>query len=257
MSITEIALLLGAGIFSSALNAVVGGGSFITFPTLIFLGMPPIQANATSTVALWPGTLASLWAQRRELAKNTKKLPVFVPLSLLGGGIGAFVVIHISNDHFAGIVPYMLLVATLLFTFRPQLIRWVLGFSARKGLGVVSYWSAVVITQLLISIYGGFFGAGMGIMFLAFLGMIGMHNMHEANAVRNCSGACINSIATLIFIASGKVIWLHMAIMCAGAMVGGYFCAHYARKLPSEWLRKAVVVIAWVMTICFFWKQLL
>ncbi|MFA6036960.1 MAG: sulfite exporter TauE/SafE family protein [Legionellales bacterium] len=248
MEITDAFLLFIAGVIGGALNAVVGGGAFIAFPALIFLGVPPIQANATMTVSLWPGTLASLWAQRRELLSHTQMLPLFIPLSLLGGGIGAFTLITLSNSHFALVVPYMLLLATLVFTFQRQLIDW----STRQHWHI-SIW----IPLLVIAIYGGFFGAGMGIMFLAFLGIIGMKNMHEANALRNCSTACINSIASFIFIISDKVVWTNMLMMCAGAIVGGYFCAHYARKLSSELLRIAVMITAWIMTVYFFWKYLL
>jgi len=248
MEISDALLLFVAGVISGALNAVVGGGAFIAFPALIFLGIPPIQANATMTVSLWPGTLASLWAQRRELLSHTKMLPLFIPLSLLGGGIGAITLISLSNSNFAIIVPYMLLFATLVFTFQRKLINW-----STEQHWQISIW----VPLLVIAIYGGFFGAGMGIMFLAFLGIIGMKNMHEANALRNCSTACINSIASFIFIISGKVVWTSMFMMCAGAIVGGYFCAHYARKLPSGWIRVAVMVTAWIMTLYFFWKYLL
>ena len=255
MMLTDVVLLLLAGLISGALNAIVGGGAFVAFPALIFLGIPPISANATMTVSLWPGTLASLWAQRRELFLHTKMLPVFIPFSLLGGGLGAIILIHMSNTHFASIVPYILMMATILFSFRQQLINWVRKFPSRKDNTIV-YWILIAVTQLLISIYGGFFGAGMGIIFLAFLGIIGMHNMHEANAVRNCSAACINSVASIVFIVSGKVMWPQMMLMCTGAIIGGYFCAHYVRRFPSEWLRKAVILTAWGMTAYFFWKQI-
>jgi uncharacterized membrane protein YfcA len=256
MEFTEILTLIGAGFIGASLNAIVGGGAFVAFPALIFLGVPPIQANATMTVALWPGTLASLWAQRKELMLHTRMLPLFIPLSLLGGGIGAIIVISLSNENFAQIVPYMLLVATLLFTFRHQFIGFVKSFSGRANNKSILHWSMLAIPQLLISIYGGFFGAGMGIMFLAFLGILGIHNMHEANSVRNCSTACINSVATAVFIISGKVIWSHMILMCFGALLGGYICALYARKFSSEQVRKFVIVIAWGMTVYFFWKTL-
>lgn len=248
-------ILLGAGFIGGGLNAIVGGGAFVAFPTLIFLGIPSIPANATVTVSLWLGTLSSLWAQRKELLLHTRMLPLFIPLSLVGGGIGAVILITMSNAHFSSMVPVLLLVATVLFSFSPQLIKWVRRQSVPAKHASVIYWSMVVVTQLAISIYGGFFGAGMGILFLAFFGMIGIHNMHEANAVRNCSGACLNSVATIVFIVSGKIVWLHMVFMAAGGIIGGYVVAHHARKFPSGNLRKAVIVVAWAMTVYFFLKQ--
>ncbi len=252
---TDAAFLFAAGFISSALNAIVGGGAFVAFPALIFLGIPPISANATMTVSLWPGTLASLWAQRRELLANTRLLPLFLPLALLGGGIGAILVVNMSNQNFARIVPYMLLVAAILFTWKAQIINMARRFPIRTDNGSSAYWLIIAILQLLLTIYGGFFGAGMGIMYMAFLGIIGMHNMHEANAVRNSTTACLNSVATIVFIISGNVVWSHMALMCVGAISGGYFCANYARRLPSEWIRKAVIVTAWIMTLYFFYKH--
>lgn len=252
MEISDIILLLGAGLISGALNAIIGGGAFVAFPALLFLGVPPISANATMTVSLWPGTLASLWAQRRELLLHTKILPLFIPLSLIGGGIGAMIVVHMTNPHFSRVVPYLILLATLLFSFKQPLIHWVRKFSEHKGRKSALYWSMLATTQLLLSVYGGFFGAGMGIMFLGFLGIIGMHNIHEANAIKNCSAACINSVATIVFIVTGKVAWFQMGLMCFGAIIGGYLCAHYARRLPSEWIRIIVTIIAWAMTVYFF-----
>lgn len=254
MEVTEAILLLAAGMICGALNAIVGGAAFVAFPALVFLGIPPINANATMTVALWPGTLASLWAQRKELFTQTRFLKLFIPLSVIGGGIGAIIVIHISNEHFSNIVPYILCVAAVLFTWKSQIMHRANNFPVHVNNGSTFYWFIIAISELLIAIYIGFFGAGGGIMFMAFLGLIGMHNMHEANSVRNCSTACINCIATLIFIFSGKVVWAPMALMCVGAIVGGYMGAHYARCLPSEWIRNAVIVTAWAMTAYFFYK---
>jgi uncharacterized membrane protein YfcA len=214
------------------------------------------MANATMTVALWPGTLSSLFAQRKELLLHTKWLPVFIPLSLLGGAIGAYILISTSNEGFATLVPYLMLLAAALFTFKDALLNWMsrlpVGAKHRSNI----YWPLLIFVQLLISVYGGFFGAGMGIMFLAFLAMIGIHNIHEANAVRNCSAACINSIATVIFILSDNVAWFYMLPMMAGAIIGGYVCAHYVKRVCPALVRKVVIIIAWLMTFYFFIKYM-
>lgn len=252
MNLTDIILLFFAGIISGSLNAIVGGGSFVSFPALIFCGINPIMANATSTVALWPGTLASLWAQRNELPLHKHLLKYVITASVIGGAIGAIILIKMSDEGFASIVPYLLLVATLLFTFRASIIKLIKKIPHNINGRTFLYYFIFFAIQLIISVYGGFFGAGMGILFLAFYAVIGIDNIHEANALRNCGGAAINSIATLIFIISGNVAWLSVTALCMGAITGGYFCAHFAKKVESYTIRKIVVAIAWFMTFCFF-----
>ena len=252
MPLTTILILLIAGIISGGLNAVAGGGSFVAFPVLIWLGLSSIEANATATLAVWPGTFATMFAYRKELASHTKKLPYFISLSILGGAIGALLLLHISSTHFARLVPYLLLAATLLFTFRTRLMVWIgqMGHSSSSLL----YRILMVTLFVAICIYGGFFGAGMGILLLALLGLMGMHHMHEMNALRSCSGLCANSIAILLFAASGIILWPHALVMALGTIIGGYGGAYYARRLPQSWSRKAVIMIAWGMTGYFFLK---
>ena len=248
------AILLGVGITSGIMNSVVGGGSFVAFPALIFLGLPPIAANATATISLWPGMLASTWAYRRELMTQTKILPSLMPLCLLGGGIGAVILLHMSNPHFSRLVPYLLLIASVLFSFRTKMIAWL---KTPHSLGTHPTWRyhvGVGILQLVIAIYGGFFGAGVGIMLLALLGIMGMNHIHEMNAVRTCTASCINAVAIVIFIVAGIVQWHEAALMCIGAIIGGYGGAHYTRKLPPDWVRNIVITVAWGMTIYFFVK---
>ncbi len=254
MDITQIILLLGAGFIGASLNAIVGGGAFVAFPALIFLGVPPIQANATMTVSLWPGTITSLWLQRKNLALYPKYLKIFIPLSLLGGGIGSIILINMSNESLNIIVPYILLLATMLFTFRKEFVDFITKLPIHPKKKALFFWLFLITAHLTISTYGGFFGAGMGIMLMAFLGLIGITNIHEANAVRNCATACINSVATFIFIISNNIIWHDMIFMTIGAILGGYVCASYAKNIPLNHLRKIVIITAWVITILFFLK---
>ena len=254
MDITHASILFIAGVLSGGLNAIVGGGAFIAFPALIFLGIPPISANATMTVSLWPGTLTSLFVQRASLRLHTRLLPVIIPLSLLGGWLGAITLIHTSNSDFYQIVPYMLLVACILFTWKEKIIHRASTLPLPLNHKSLYAWLLLITIQLLLSVYGGFFGAGMGIMYLACFSLLDIGTMHQINALRNCSAACINSIATIVFILSDKVAWLPMGIMCSGAIIGGYVCARYAQKLPAKTIYHGAILVAWIIILYLFWK---
>jgi uncharacterized membrane protein YfcA len=257
MGITEAVLLLGAGFISGLLNSVAGGGSFVAFPALIMVGLLPIQANATATLAVWPGTFATMFAYRKELATHTKKLPLFIFLSVFGGLIGALILLHISNSTFANLVPYLLLAATVLFTFRTHIFACIskIAPSYNEISKSKTYSIVMILLFVAIAIYGGFFGAGMGILLLALFGLMGMKNLHEMNALRSCSGLCANSIAIVLFATSGIIMWKQALIMAVGGVIGGYGGAYYALRLPQSWSRAAVIIIAWSMTAYFFWKQ--
>jgi uncharacterized membrane protein YfcA len=236
------------------MNSAAGGGTFVAFPALIFLGIPPIQANATATIATWPGTVSTLIAYREELKDQYAKIPKLAILSTIGGTIGSIALLFISNTLFSDLVPYLLLVATLFFTARPTIKRWIQENKTIQANSPV-YVRALQILFVIICIYGGFFGAGMGIMLLAIFGLMGMQNMHQMNALRSLIGACANTISVIVFIVAGLVHWPQAIIMSAGAILGGYTSATYFRRLSPEWMRKAVIIIAWTMTIYFFLKS--
>lgn len=257
MTLTNVLILLSAGLISGLMNSVAGGGSFVAFPALIFLGLSPIMANATATLAVFPGTFATMFTYRNELLVHKDKLPSFILISLIGGAIGALILLHVSNTTFASLVPYLLLTATLLFTFKRRLTKFIHIMSNHyEGKKVsVLYSALMMILFIAIAIYGGFFGAGMGILLLALFSLMGMHSIHEMNALRSCSGLCANIIAIILFGSHGIIIWQDAAIMAIGGIIGGYFGAYYALRLPQIWSRNAVITIGWCMTIYFFWKQ--
>jgi len=257
MTLTETAVLAGTGFLSGLMNSIAGGGSFLAFPVLMFLGLLPINANATSTVALWPGTLSTMIAYHQELWLQKKRLPVLITLSIIGGAAGAITVLHISNDSFIRVVPYLLLIATLMFTFRPQIINWIRARAHRSDEEVSVSQLFIFFTfclAFILSVYNGFFGAGFGIMMLAALGLMGMHHMHEMNAVRSCCGLVSNTVALIIFIVSGLVSWPHVFFMAGGAVIGGYGGAKMARTMPPDHVRRMVIILGWGMTTYFFWK---
>lgn len=246
-----------AAILGGALNSVAGGGSFFTFPSLIFTGVLPIQANATSTVALWPGSLASIGAYRKELAAQNRRLMLLLGgISLIGGVLGAILLLRTPQATFVRLIPYLLLLATLLFAFSPS-ITALFRKRADKTQKTGFTWPALLgisLIQLVIATYGGYFGGGIGIMILASLGLLGMENIHEMNALKTLLQASINGVAVITFVIAGAVVWLQAIVMIAGAVVGGFAGAYYARKLDPRLVRGFVILVGCGLTIYFFLK---
>ncbi len=250
-------ILFIAAILGGALNSVAGGGSFFTFPSLIFAGIPPIQANATSTVALWPGSVASTSAYREELATQKRLFILLLGgISLIGGVLGAILLLHTPQATFIRLIPYLLLLATLLFAFSP-IITSLFRKRAGKTQKTAFTWPALVgisLIQLVIATYGGYFGGGIGIMILASLGLLGMENIHEMNALKTFLQASINGVAVITFIIAGAVFWLQAIVMILGAIVGGFSGASIARLLDQRIVRGFVILVGTAMTIYFFVK---
>jgi uncharacterized membrane protein YfcA len=284
MTILQAIILFLAAIVGGTLNAVAGGGSFVTFPTLVFTGVLPIQANATSTVALWPGSLASIGAYRRELGALNRTIVVILGVtSLVGGALGAALLLLTPQQTFVGLIPFLLLLATLLFAFSPRItatlrkrtekaasqaqttqkngIAQEYPAAGSRGFGktaVISRRALIifVFVQFLLAIYGGYFGGGLGIMMLAALGIMGMENIHEMNGLKTILQASINGIAVVTFIVAGAVYWPQALVMIAGAIVGGFGSAYYARKIDPRYVRGFVIIVGVGMTIYFFLHSL-
>jgi len=259
MQVFQALALFVAAALGGALNSVAGGGSFFTVPMLIFTGMPSITANVTSTVALWPGSLASVAAYRSELRAQRHLVPILATVSLVGGILGALLLLFTPQTTFDQLFPYLLLLATLLFTFSPQLTRWV---RARFGGGDASTAGrstlSMVLLQLVIGVYGGYFGGGIGIMMLAALALMGLQNIHEMNGLKTVLATFINGIAVVIFVLSpyitgaSAIAWPQAILMLIGAVVGGYGGAAFARRLPSRVVRTFVIIVSVSLTIYFF-----
>ncbi|GAC1349106.1 MAG: sulfite exporter TauE/SafE family protein [Ktedonobacteraceae bacterium] len=253
MTFLQMIILFVAAVLGGTLNAVAGGGTFITLPALIFTAVQPIEANATSTVALWPGSIASTWAYRKELAKQGRTLLVVLGVtSLVGGVLGAELLINTSQATFVKLLPYLLLLATVLFTVSGPITA-----RLRKGSKKMDRlpWygiAGIALLQLVIAVYGGYFGGGIGILMLATLGVMGMQNIHEMNAMKTLLTTFINGVAVFIFILKGIVLWPQAILMVVGAIIGGYAGAYYARKLDPRWVRGFVIVVGVSMTIYFF-----
>jgi len=224
-----------------AVNSVAGGGGFIAFPALLFTGVPPIAANATQTVALWCGMSASSRAYSDRLDVPRRIMIPLLVTSVVGGLCGAYLLLHTPAHTFLHLIPWLMLAATLLFALGP----WIVPRNSSLA-------HDASVFEFLVSVYGGYFGGGLGIMNLAMLSAIGMTDIHAMNALKTLLGSVINGVAVLTFVAVHVVYWLKGAIMIAGALVGGYFGAHYAQKLPPKLVRGFVILVGTSMTIYFF-----
>lgn len=248
----EWSLLLAAAFVAGALNAVAGGGSFLTLPALVFTGVPPVVANATGTVALLPGYLAGAWGFREDVQSPPGlAMKSVIVLSLLGGAAGALLLLFTPDATFRQVVPWLLLAATAMFAFGPQLRRWTAGTThagppsaLKAGLGM-----------LAVAIYGGYFNGGLGIVLLALFGLLGQTRLAAMNGMKNLVSALLTAIAVVVYAAGGLVEWPQALGMMVAATLGGYGGARLARRIPAPWLRGGIVVTGLVMSALFFWQQ--
>jgi len=245
VTIGTLVLLFVAAAVGGAINSVAGGGSFVAFPALLFAGVPAVPANATNTIALWPGTLASCVAYRKELGAVRRELVPLGVAGFIGGLAGSLLLLHTSDHTFVLLIPWLLLFATVLFTFGGVLTR-------RLSSGARTSLTAAAVVQLLTSVYGGYFGGGLGIITLALLSVLGMTNIHEMNALKTALGTLVNGIAVVAFVLAGAVEWGPATVMIVGGIVGGYGGAAVARRVEPKQVRRLVLVVAWTMTIYFF-----
>lgn len=253
MSLAHGALIFAAAALAGMINSVAGGGTLITFPVLVWLGLDPKVANATSTVALWPGLFGGVFGFRREIRDSRSYLLWLGLTSVLGGGIGAMLLILTPSQTFARLVPYLILFATALFTLQEPISRRLRLPSTASPAGAKG-WIGPIFIQFFSSIYGGYFGAGNGILMLAALGLFGLKDIHRANGIKNFLGICINSIAVLAFAWSGLVVWPNALLMTVGAVAGGYYGASAARRLGRTFVRRTIVLIGLVIGGVMLWR---
>ena len=254
MHFSQAILLFVAAAIAGTLNAVAGGGSFISFPVLLFLGLPAVEANATNTVALWPGLAASTVAYLKRLNAPPRVLVPLLVTSVAGGWAGALLLLKTPQHTFLHLVPWLLLSGTLLFAFGNQ-IRALAGKAAVVDDLRQLSWQAITVSsivELLVAIYGGYFGAGIGFVTLAMLAAMGMHDIHAMGAIRTLLAVAINAAAVITFIVAGAVLWPQCLVMVAGALVGGWVGAHYAQKADPRKVRYVVIAMGMVMSAYFF-----
>ena len=253
MSGVEIIGLSAAGCAAGMINAIAGGGTVLTFPVLIFFGTPTIVANATSTLALVIGTGGSIFGFRRQIASVRPWLVRFAMVSVLGAWLGSVLLTRTSEKVFAHLVPSLILFATLLFCAQGVFRR--LAGSATKASGPHALWTSIAF-QFAVSVYGGFFGAGIGILMLASLGFLGFRDIHQMNALKNVLSSLINVVAAVWFILSGLIDWPKAGVMTLGALSGYYLGAHFSQRIPQQRVRQLIAGIGLVLSGVMFYRQL-
>ncbi|HXW61121.1 MAG TPA: sulfite exporter TauE/SafE family protein [Candidatus Acidoferrales bacterium] len=250
--------LFFAALLGGTVNSVAGGGSFISFPALLFTGIPPIAANATNTVALWPGTTASAVAYRNALTRETRPLlPPLLGTCIVGGVLGAVILLKTPPAIFLRLVPWLLLVATMLFVLSGRITTWIRSRAGHapgdtklpRGLFFTG-----LFVQLVIAMYVGYFGAGTGILVLALLALLGMENIHAMNGVKTLLVSIANGVAIVTFVWARVIVWPQALLMVAGAVVGGYGGAYVAQKMNPQHVRRLVIAIGFAISAYFFWR---
>jgi uncharacterized protein len=254
LHLSQAIFLFFIAVISGVLNAVAGGGSFISFPALLGIGVPAVQANATNTVALWPGLAASAGAYLKRLNLPRRFLVPLLLTSVVGGWAGALLLLKTPQHTFLHLIPWLLLGGTTLFAFGNK-IRTIAGKTGvADDLQKIS-WQAITmvsIAEVLVATYGGYFGAGIGFMILGMLTAIGMRDIHAMSAIRTLLAAVINAAAVVTFILSRAVFWPHCVVMIAGALAGGWLGAHYAQKADPGKVRGVVIAIGMTMSVYYF-----
>jgi uncharacterized membrane protein YfcA len=271
-------LLFCVAFVGGALNAVAGGGSFLTLPALLYAGIPPVSANATSTFAMWPASVASAFAYRGEIARARAWMVRLGTISLAGGLLGGLLLVRTSDASFVRLLPWLMLVAAVTFTFGGRMTQWARSWriggdrqtaatpierqqptaasgrapESAGGIGGVHVPLWTLPLQLIIATYGGYFGGGMGIMMLAALAIAGMTDMHEMNGLKTVLAIAINGVALAAFVVSGSIAWAPGFVMVVGGISGGYFGASVARRVAGASVRLIVIIVAWSMTVYFF-----
>jgi uncharacterized membrane protein YfcA len=240
-------LVFASAVVAGGINSVAGGGMLVSFPTMIWLGIPPITANATNTVAIWTGTLGSAWGYRRELRGTDPRVYALIVPSVIGSIAGAILLSYTPTDVFDRLVPFLILFATCLFMAQEPIQR---RFNLSAAHAARSHWlSWTMAFQFGVALYGGYFGAGIGILMLAALSLMGHTDIHQMNGLKNLLATCINVVAAVYFAFAGLVSWPDAFVLAAGAITGGVAGASIARRIGRKAVRRIVVVVGLVMAL--------
>jgi uncharacterized protein len=242
-----MAIIFGAGFCAGMINSVAGGGTLLSFPTLVWLGRDPILANATNAVALWPGSLAAMYGFRHSLGQSRRWLVLLGIPSVIGGFVGAVLLLRTPSRTFSAVVPWLILMATALLAAQEPIGRWLK--QSQSGPPSHRWWAGAIAFQLLVALYGGYFGAGIGIMMLAALSLLRLTDIYQMNGLKNFFGMCINAVAATWFAWSGAILWGDAATMALGAIAGGYGGAGLARKAGPKVVRSAAVFVGLAMAV--------
>jgi uncharacterized membrane protein YfcA len=251
--VIEVLFLLVAGLIGGAVNSLAGGGSFIVFPALLFVGVPPVIANASNTYAALPGYVSGTVGYWHAMSRHKDKLVVYAAMAAVFGYVGAELLLVVSDEQFSLVVPWLMAFAVLLFMFGNRINALVARHGAgRRGMKAVGQ---VLLMAFLagVCVYGGFFNAGLGILLLAFLATAGMTDIHAMNGLKLYLSAIVALVAVARFALNGSIDWFHGSVALVGVVVGGYVAARNAHHIPTQWIRMGVIVYGIGMTGYFFW----
>ena len=254
MSVFNEILIFLAAMAAGFINAMAGGGTLISFPVLLAIGISPVVANVTNTVALVPGTIGGMWSQRKDFKSQYRRLIKLLPVAIVGGVAGGLLILNTSESAFRSIIPYLILVATLLLAAQVRIKNWVV---ARIGQAHTEHHNPMVMMSLvfLAAIYGGYFGAGLGVILMATLGLVTDESMTRLNFLKQALGFAINLAAAIYFAFSGKVDWMIALVMIFGSLLGGLIGGKLAGKMKPEVLRWIVVTAGLIAATVFFLKD--
>jgi uncharacterized membrane protein YfcA len=252
-SVVTYLLLCLSALVAGIINSIAGGGTLFTFSALLTV-VGPVIANATSTVALVPGSLASAWGYRRELHATSRWTTLLIVPSLVGGVVGSLLVAELDERYFSALVPWLLLTAALLFLSQPAITR-LAGRGKEHAIAGAWTWAGIVVFQFFVAVYGGYFGAGIGILMLSALGLMGIGDIHSMNAWKTVLGACINGVSVVVFVLERKVEWRYALSMSITAIAGGYVGARVARRFDARVVRWMVVWIGIGLAAHFFFRR--
>lgn len=256
LSPLDLLLIALAAVAAGAVNAIVGGGTLITFPALTFVGIPAVAASITNTVALTPGYLGATLAQAKDLAGQRRRVWLLAPTAALGGVVGGLLLVNTSEKLFANLVPFLILLAAALLGFQDRLRAWVLRRAQRAGhVALPEAW--VVGPVFLASIYGGYFGAGLSVIVLAVLALVLDDNLTRLNALKQAIAFAVNVAAALFFLFSGRVVWSAAAVMAVGALLGGVLGGRLASRIQPQTLRRVVISIGVAVALIYFARNVM
>jgi uncharacterized membrane protein YfcA len=254
MSLFNEILIFLAALAAGFINAIAGGGTLVSFPVLLALGIPPVVANVTNTVALVPGTIGGMWSQRNEFRSQRSRLIKLLPVAIVGGVAGGLLILNTSETAFRSIIPYLILLATLLLAAQVKIKNWVV---SRIGHAHTEHNNPVIMLSLVFgaAVYGGYFGAGLGVILMATLGLVTDETMTRLNFLKQALGFAINLAAAIYFAFSGKVDWMVALVMIFGSLLGGLIGGKLAGKMKPEVLRWIVVSAGLIAGVIFFLKK--
>lgn len=244
MELWQPLLLLLCGFAAGVVNAVAGGGTLFSYSALLAVGVPPVHANATSSFTVWPGTISSAWAYRQHIRKLKARYFLLLIPCALGGATGAYMLAQTSDNTFEHIVPWFILGAVALMALQPKLHRWLttkkaIRFEKRH---LPAIFTGFTVLAFVSCVYGGYFGAGIGIVILAILGLTRLTDIHEMNGLKNLVTVSLNATAITLFIAKGLIVWYVLPILLIGSITGGYLGARYSEKLPEKYIRAFIII---------------